>query len=94
VHEQKILVGFAREVVPAESPQQCLTACLDAFDTFGFECESVMYYPVDAECILNTEDRLDRPDLFVDEHEDTVIYLDNNCAGCELNREIFVDKIL
>lgn len=83
VHEQKILVGFAREVVPAESPQQCLSACLDAVDTFGFECESVMYYPVDAECILNTEDRLDRPDLFVDEHEDTVIYLDNNCAGSQ-----------
>lgn len=43
-----------------------------------------MYYPVDSECILNTEDRLDRPDLFVDELEDKVIYLDNNCAGCTL----------
>ncbi|KAI3420261.1 hypothetical protein GPALN_003577 [Globodera pallida] len=83
VHEQKILVGFAREVVAAESIQRCLSACLNAFDTFGFECESVMFYPVDAECILNTEDRLDRPDLFVDEHEDTVIYLDNNCAGSQ-----------
>ncbi|CAD5208767.1 unnamed protein product [Bursaphelenchus xylophilus] len=83
VQEQKILVGFAREVVPADSIQVCLSACLNAFETFGFECESVMYYPVDAECILNTEDRLDRPDLFVDEHEDTVIYLDNNCAGSQ-----------
>jgi len=83
VHEQKILVGFAREVVAAESVHQCLTACLDAVDTFGFECESVMYYPLDSECILNTEDRLDRPDLFVDEKEDTVIYLDNNCAGSQ-----------
>lgn len=42
-----------------------------------------MYYPLDAECILNTEDRLDRPDLFVEEHEDTVVYLDNNCAGSQ-----------
>ncbi|CAD5206096.1 unnamed protein product [Bursaphelenchus okinawaensis] len=83
VKEQKILVGFAREVVPADSIQVCLSACLNAFETFGFECESVMYYPVDSECILNTEDRLDRPDLFVDEHEDTVIYLDNNCAGSQ-----------
>uniref|UniRef100_A0A915CUF9 Apple domain-containing protein n=1 Tax=Ditylenchus dipsaci TaxID=166011 RepID=A0A915CUF9_9BILA len=83
VHEQKILVGFAREVVPADSIQVCLSACLNAFDTFGFECESVMFYPVDSECILNTEDRLDRPDLFVDEHEDQVIYLDNNCAGSQ-----------
>ncbi|KAI1711166.1 PAN domain-containing protein [Ditylenchus destructor] len=83
VHEQKILVGFAREVVPADTIQVCLSACLNAFDTFGFECESVMYYPVDRECILNTEDRLDRPDLFVDEHEDQVIYLDNNCAGSQ-----------
>jgi hypothetical protein len=33
--------------------------------------------------ILNTEDRLDRPDLFVEEHEDTVVYLDNNCAGSQ-----------
>jgi hypothetical protein len=83
VHEQKILVGFAREVVPATNLQICLSACLNAFDTFGFECESIMYYPVDQECILNTEDRLDRPDLFVDEHEDTVIYMDNNCAGSQ-----------
>uniref|UniRef100_A0A183D9N7 Apple domain-containing protein n=1 Tax=Gongylonema pulchrum TaxID=637853 RepID=A0A183D9N7_9BILA len=82
VHEQKILVGFAREVVAADSLSLCLAACLNAFDSFGFECESVMYYPVDSECILNTEDRLDRPDLFVDELEDKVIYLDNNCAGC------------
>jgi len=83
VHEQKILVGFAREVVPAENLQTCLSACLNSFDTFGFECESIMYYPVDEECILNTEDRLDRPDLFVDEQEDTVIYMDNNCAGSQ-----------
>ncbi|OZC08932.1 hypothetical protein X798_04019 [Onchocerca flexuosa] len=82
-HEQKILVGFAREVVSADSLSLCLAACLNAFDSFGFECESVMYYPVDSECILNTEDRLDRPDLFMDELEDNVIYLDNNCAGSQ-----------
>ena len=69
----------------ADSLSICLAACLNAFDTFGFECESVMYYPVDSECILNTEDRLDRPDLFIDELEDNVIYLDNNCAGCALD---------
>ncbi|KAM3721511.1 Uncharacterized protein ACO02O_09298 [Dirofilaria immitis] len=82
-HEQKILVGFAREVVSAESLSLCLASCLNAFDSFGFECESVMYYPIDSECILNTEDRLDRPDLFVDELDDNVIYLDNNCAGSQ-----------
>ncbi|TKR93560.1 hypothetical protein L596_007987 [Steinernema carpocapsae] len=82
-YEQKILVGFAREVVPAESIEICLAACLNSFDTYGFECESVMYYPADQECILNTEDRLDRPDLFIDEHQDQVIYLDNNCAGSQ-----------
>ncbi|CAI4221215.1 unnamed protein product [Auanema sp. JU1783] len=81
--EQKILVGFAREVVPAENIQVCMAACLNSFDTFGFECESVMYYPVDKECILNTEDRLDRPDLFTDEVDDTVVYMDNNCAGSQ-----------
>uniref|UniRef100_A0AC35U0W2 Major sperm protein n=1 Tax=Rhabditophanes sp. KR3021 TaxID=114890 RepID=A0AC35U0W2_9BILA len=83
VHEQKILIGFAREVVPAESVENCMSACLNAFDTFGFECESAMFYPVDSECILNTEDRLDRADLFVDEKEDTVLYLDSNCAGSQ-----------
>ncbi|VDM57639.1 unnamed protein product [Angiostrongylus costaricensis] len=83
VFKQKILVGFAREVVPAEDIQVCMSACLNSFDTFGFECESAMYYPVDQECILNTEDRLDRPDLFADEFEDTVIYMDNNCAGSQ-----------
>ncbi len=44
-----------------------------------------MYYPADQECILNTEDRRDRPDLFVPEDQDEVIYFDNNCAGCETN---------
>uniref|UniRef100_A0A0K0DH19 Apple domain-containing protein n=1 Tax=Angiostrongylus cantonensis TaxID=6313 RepID=A0A0K0DH19_ANGCA len=83
VFKQKILVGFAREVVPAEDIQVCMSACLNSFDTFGFECESAMYYPADQECILNTEDRLDRPDLFADETEDTVIYMDNNCAGSQ-----------
>uniref|UniRef100_A0AAF5DBQ1 Guanylate cyclase domain-containing protein n=2 Tax=Strongyloides stercoralis TaxID=6248 RepID=A0AAF5DBQ1_STRER len=83
VYEQKILVGFAREVVPAESIEICMAACLNAFDTYGFECESAMYYPVDSECILNTEDRLDRPDLFVVEKEDVVYYLDSNCAGSQ-----------
>uniref|UniRef100_A0A1I8A5G4 ZP domain-containing protein n=1 Tax=Steinernema glaseri TaxID=37863 RepID=A0A1I8A5G4_9BILA len=82
-YEQKLLVGFAREVVAAESIEICLAACLNSFDTYGFECESVMYYPTDQECILNTEDRLDRPDLFIDEHQDQVIYLDNNCAGSQ-----------
>lgn len=81
--EQRILVGFAREVVPAANIQICMAACLNAFDTFGFECESAMFYPVDQECILNTEDRLDRPSLFVEESDDTVIYMDNNCAGCK-----------
>uniref|UniRef100_A0A0K0EZ99 No mechanoreceptor potential A (inferred by orthology to a D. melanogaster protein) n=1 Tax=Strongyloides venezuelensis TaxID=75913 RepID=A0A0K0EZ99_STRVS len=83
VYEQKILVGFAREVVPAESIEICMAACLNAFDTYGFECESAMFYPVDSECILNTEDRLDRPDLFVVEKEDVVYYLDSNCAGSQ-----------
>uniref|UniRef100_A0A9J2P8T1 ZP domain-containing protein n=1 Tax=Ascaris lumbricoides TaxID=6252 RepID=A0A9J2P8T1_ASCLU len=92
VHEQKILVGFAREVVSADSLSVCLAACLNSFDTFGFECESVMYYPIDSECILNTEDRLDRPDLFVDELDDHVIYLDNNCAGCMLITPNILDK--
>lgn len=41
-----------------------MSACLNSFDTFGFECESVMFYPVDQECILNTEDRLDRCDSY------------------------------
>jgi hypothetical protein len=78
--------------VAAENIQACLSACLSAYESFGFECESLMYYPVDSECILNTEDRLDRPDLFVDEHEDKVIYLDNNCAGCILLPLIYHKK--
>lgn len=42
-----------------------------------------MYYPADAECILNTETRVNRPELFINEHEYNVIYFDNNCAGCK-----------
>ncbi|VDM45224.1 unnamed protein product [Toxocara canis] len=81
--DEPLLSKICVKVVSADSLSVCLAACLNAFDTFGFECESVMYYPIDSECILNTEDRLDRPDLFVDELDDHVIYLDNNCAGSQ-----------
>jgi hypothetical protein len=50
-------------------------------NTFNFDCESVLYYPAVKECIMNTEDRLDRPDLFNDDTSEDVVYFDNNCAG-------------
>ena len=40
-----------------------------------------MYYPAVKECILNSEDRFDRPDLLTPETTDQVIYYDNQCAG-------------
>uniref|UniRef100_A0A915I1U9 Apple domain-containing protein n=1 Tax=Romanomermis culicivorax TaxID=13658 RepID=A0A915I1U9_ROMCU len=55
--------------------------CLDSYTNFGFECQSAMYYPADQSCILNTESRYKRPDLFTDETKDQMTYFDNNCAG-------------
>ncbi|KRZ92652.1 Uncharacterized protein T08_13896, partial [Trichinella sp. T8] len=78
---QKILVGYAKQVVSSASVSECWKSCLESIQNFGFECRSAMFYTADKDCILNTETRFQRPDLFVEETSDSVIYFDNNCAG-------------
>ncbi|GMT01544.1 hypothetical protein PENTCL1PPCAC_23718, partial [Pristionchus entomophagus] len=81
--EKKLLVGFDLKSVPANKVQECLVVCLNAPDKLGFECESLMFYQTKKKCVLNSEDRFDRPHLFVDGHDEDVIYMDTNCAGSE-----------
>uniref|UniRef100_A0A5S6QAT7 ZP domain-containing protein n=1 Tax=Trichuris muris TaxID=70415 RepID=A0A5S6QAT7_TRIMR len=78
---QKILVGYAKQVVSSASVQECWKSCLESVQSFGFQCQSAMFYPDDKDCILNTETKYQRPDLFIDETKDAVIYFDSNCAG-------------
>ncbi|KRY84569.1 Uncharacterized protein T4D_6680 [Trichinella pseudospiralis] len=78
---QKILVGYAKQVVSSASVSECWKSCLESIQNFGFECRSAMFYTADKDCILNTETRFQRPDLFVEETSDSVIYFDNNCAA-------------
>ncbi|KFD57899.1 hypothetical protein M514_01132 [Trichuris suis] len=58
-----------------------LQSCLESVQSFGFPCQSAMFYPDDKDCILNTETKYQRPDLFVEESKDSVVYFDSNCAG-------------
>ncbi|CDW56151.1 PAN 1 and Zona pellucida domain containing protei n [Trichuris trichiura] len=78
---QKILVGYAKQIVSSASMQECWKSCLESVQSFGFPCQSAMFYPDDKDCILNTETKYQRPDLFVEENKDSVVYFDSNCAG-------------
>lgn len=50
-------------------------------ETGDFECKSVMYYYNEQECILNSETRHTKPDLFIAEGEEFLVdYFDIACA--------------
>ncbi|GMT01548.1 hypothetical protein PENTCL1PPCAC_23722, partial [Pristionchus entomophagus] len=72
---QMILVGFAQGLRhDIKTAEQCQDMCArNAIETFGFECKSLMFYNNDKECILNTEDHLDKPEMFINEDEELVI---------------------
>lgn len=74
-----ILIGHVKEVVDASSLAECEQACLESADNFDFECQSIMWYPEDdgANCLLNTETRNTRSDVFQPEEDGIVmVYAD------------------
>uniref|UniRef100_A0A914WCM3 Uncharacterized protein n=1 Tax=Plectus sambesii TaxID=2011161 RepID=A0A914WCM3_9BILA len=79
---QSVLVGYALEVQQAAGLSECLMLCLESFRRFHIECKSVMYYYETLECIMNREDRINRPDLFSNDTQGLIVdYFENNCAG-------------
>jgi len=80
---QKILVGFARQVVDAGSYEECFGHCLNSQTEYGFQCKSGMFYYQDQKqnCILNIESKDTHPDVFTDENEDQVTYFQPGCGG-------------
>lgn len=50
---------------------KCLCATSDISGKYNFPCKSVMYYPIENDCVLNAGNRLERPDLF---RKDTTSY--------------------
>ncbi|GMT01550.1 hypothetical protein PENTCL1PPCAC_23724, partial [Pristionchus entomophagus] len=74
---QMILVGYAAyvmtDIVNVEScKDMCANLPPDAEP--DFICKSVMYYYNQQECILNSESRSSKPDLFVPEADDFKVY--------------------
>jgi len=61
---------------------ECLVMCLEANQKFNTDCKSVMYYYDTNECLVNREDRKNRPDLFSTDTQGYIVdYFENNCAG-------------
>ncbi|GMR53423.1 hypothetical protein PMAYCL1PPCAC_23618 [Pristionchus mayeri] len=83
-----ILVGFAAFVMEnVPSVTMCLDQCTNPPPETGddFVCKSVMYYYNEQECILNSETRETKPDLFIPEGDDfQVDYFD---VSCHLKKE-------
>ncbi|CAD6197526.1 unnamed protein product [Caenorhabditis auriculariae] len=63
----KAQVGSVIEVEDAISMDECVTLCLRARRKRLFDCKSAMWYPDDKSqnCLLNTENRHTRPDMYV-----------------------------
>jgi hypothetical protein len=92
--DQKVLVGFARNVSIETSLESCVRKCLDE----QFPCvvcviqknniyvhcicvaQSAVFFYEAGECITNTKTAADAPEAFVDEKMDRVVYFDNGCS--------------
>lgn len=61
---------------------RCLCATTETSGKYSFPCKSILYYPVEKDCVLNAGNRLERPDLF---RKDTtsykIIYSGITCDG-------------
>jgi hypothetical protein len=80
---QKILIGQNRQTIDATSVQDCMQKCLDSQKNYGFVCKSGMYFYEGNQlnCILNTESKSTKPDLFTDAQVDKVTYFEPGCNG-------------
>lgn len=69
------------QVLRALSTSECLQLCLE-FGAVNKLCKSVMYFYDTRECVINSESRSSRPNLFGNDTQGYVVdYFDNNCAS-------------
>lgn len=77
-----LLVGYAEVVLNTPTVEACLQECLNGQASYGIQCGSVMYYNDSKDCILNTQTRLTKPDLYTTDTSGVLVdYYDNNCGG-------------
>jgi hypothetical protein len=73
--------GLERDV---ESLGECQCHCANSLVSkrYSFQCSSATYYPVERDCVLNLEDRKQRPDAFMKQEVSTenVTYLGLICS--------------
>ncbi|CAG9535787.1 unnamed protein product [Cercopithifilaria johnstoni] len=74
----RVLLGVVDEIYENVSKIQCRKACAVSLFQSNVSCKAAIYYPKEHECIISSQNRLDLPELFI---EDAVaIYLENRCA--------------
>jgi hypothetical protein len=72
--QQYTLIGFARNVTVEASLEDCVAACIK-----DQSCKSAMYFYVEGECITNSANSKEEPQVFVPEQKDKVVYFENGC---------------
>uniref|UniRef100_A0A0R3RQF1 Apple domain-containing protein n=1 Tax=Elaeophora elaphi TaxID=1147741 RepID=A0A0R3RQF1_9BILA len=74
----RVLLGVVDEIYENVSKIQCRKACALSLVQSNVLCKAAIYYPKEQECIIASQNRLDLPELFI---EDAVaVYLENRCA--------------
>ncbi|VDP12256.1 unnamed protein product [Soboliphyme baturini] len=72
-----LLIGFAAAVFRNVDLQVCKRLC--AANEMGVECASLIYWPMTENCVLNSESRLTKPNLFEKFPTQDVVYMDYYC---------------
>uniref|UniRef100_A0A0K0ENZ3 Apple domain-containing protein n=1 Tax=Strongyloides stercoralis TaxID=6248 RepID=A0A0K0ENZ3_STRER len=71
----KILAGYAQNLTAAGSVEFCFEECLKNNNY----CKSFLYFPKEKECIINSENNINKPEAFYDENNEDVLYGNNEC---------------
>jgi len=84
-YPRKFLSGHVSEELNAPTLEACMIECIRR----GAPCKSADYfYGATPNCLLQTETRATRPDIWIDQEQNPVTYFDNNCERANL-QEIF-----
>lgn len=77
IHPGMVMIAFNEySVSNITSDVDCLHQCVDPHEEAGdFVCKSVNYYPDYKECMLNSEDRISQPELYIADEEYKGVYL-------------------
>lgn len=71
-----VLSGFATKMVRTKHLDACVGACVKE----NQDCKSAMFFYDSGECIINSGTASDRPDAFIEELGEKVVYFENGCV--------------